>query len=293
MVGHKLPKVTRITLSFVIFFICLWGVMTGGLFVWSRVAVEPTEFNGNIELSSGQSLVEFSNLLERSQLIDSALLFRLLIKLNYSYKNFKAGKYKFQTPLTPHRIISTIVNGEIDHAMVLKILVPEGFSMSQVIARAQAHGLDKDKLWALAHDRDFLESLGVSASTLEGYFYPATYSFYNTLPSEKEFLSRGVQEFFSRLPNDYISQVKARGLTLEKAVIFASLIEKETVLSEEKNYVSEVLWNRLEKRMPLGIDASLIYGIKDYKGNIRTRHLRDRKNKYNTRCRHIMCRNCH
>jgi UPF0755 protein len=47
--------------------------------------------------------------------------------------------------------------------------------------------------------------------------------------------------------------------------------------------VSEVIWNRLKDGEPLGIDAALIYGIVDYQGDIKTVHLKDGKNLYNTR----------
>ena len=47
--------------------------------------------------------------------------------------------------------------------------------------------------------------------------------------------------------------------------------------------VSEVIWNRLKRGETLGIDAAVIYGIQNYDGNIRVKHLKDKKNLYNTR----------
>jgi uncharacterized YceG family protein len=41
----------------------------------------------------------------------------------------------------------------------------------------------------------------------------------------------------------------------------ASMIERETVAPEERKLVSAVIWNRLKKGMPLGIDATLRYGL--------------------------------
>ena len=92
-----------------------------------------------------------------------------------------------------------------------------------------------------------------------------------------------VRTFWEKLPKGYEAKVRKRGLSLERAVTFASLIEMETLLDEERSKVSEVIWARLKKGEPLAIDAALIYGIKNYKGNIRWRHLKDRSNKYNTR----------
>ena len=47
--------------------------------------------------------------------------------------------------------------------------------------------------------------------------------------------------------------------------------------------IAEVIWSRLSKNEPLGIDAAVIYGIDGYQGDIKFAHLRDAKNPYNTR----------
>ena len=74
-----------------------------------------------------------------------------------------------------------------------------------------------------------------------------------------------------------------KGLALHQAVTFASLIEAETLHDDERSKVSEVIWRRLKDNAPLGIDAALIYGIPDYAGDLKTAHLNDAKNRYNTR----------
>ena len=69
---------------------------------------------------------------------------------------------------------------------------------------------------------------------------------------------------------------------LHKILILASIIEKETAVPVERARVSGVYHNRLKRNMKLQADPTVIYGIKNYKGNIRYRHLRDKSNKYNT-----------
>ncbi len=89
--------------------------------------------------------------------------------------------------------------------------------------------------------------------------------------------------FWRELPPSYEENCKAKGLILYQCVTFASLIELETKFDDERSMISEVIWRRLKAREPLGIDAALIYGIPNYDGDIKWVHLRDRKNKYNTR----------
>ncbi len=63
------------------------------------------------------------------------------------------------------------------------------------------------------------------------------------------------------------------GISQREAVILASIIEKETPLSEEKPLISAVLHNRLKKKMPLQSDPTVIYGIKNFDGNLTKGHL--------------------
>ena len=41
----------------------------------------------------------------------------------------------------------------------------------------------------------------------------------------------------------------------------ASMIEKETVAPRERKLVAAVIYNRLHQKMPLGIDATIRYGL--------------------------------
>ena len=131
-------------------------------------------------------------------------------------------------------------------------------------------------------NKSFIKELGVNSSSLEGYTYPATYSF-SKMPTGREFYTTVVKKFFDSLPSGFLDQVEARGLSLNDAVTFASLIELETMQEAEKPIISEVIWRRLKQGDALGIDAAIIYGISNYAGDITWNHLKDKNNPYNTR----------
>ena len=129
-----------------------------------------------------------------------------------------------------------------------------------------------------------MEKYHISSLSLEGYLYPLTYSF-TKMPTLKELIETMIKTLFKKLPKDYEEKLKNYNLSLNEAVIMASLIELESADPDERRKISGVIWNRLNAKMPLGIDASLIYGIKNYNGNISSSDLKDSNNEFNTRIR--------
>ena len=91
--------------------------------------------------------------------------------------------------------------------------------------------------------------------SIEGFLFPAGYEFGpSTRPIELIRLQLGTfQRNWER-----VHVGKRRPYDV---LIVASMIERETVAPEERKLVSAVIWNRLKKGMPLGIDATLRYGL--------------------------------
>lgn len=217
-------------------------------------------------------------------IIDSSLMFKLLVRWNYDFQKFQAGDYRFDNSTTARQVIERIIAGEVHLELVLQLTIPEGFTLKKIITRLVNQGVgQQEELTVLAHDRQFLTSLEISMPSLEGYLYPATYRFYQKLPDGRQLFSAMVAKLRSVIPNDYYDQLKQRRLTFDQALTMASLIELETAHDDERPRVAEVIWSRLKDNTPLGIDASIIYGIKDYRGDLTWKHLKDRNNPYNTR----------
>jgi len=235
-----------------------------------------------IEFPRGSSLDSLSNELEEKGVVSKAIYFKVFVKYFTGYQNFQAGRYLFEDSATPKEIVSRFKAGDTYEPVVLEFTVPEGFTFAQLVARLSAKGISRKELQALKTDHSFLEQFNIPGQSLEGFVFPATYSF-TSVPSAREALAVGVKEFWKRIPSDYEEKAKEIGLTLEQAVIFASLIELETPHDDERSFVSEVIWNRLNKNDALAIDATIIYGIPDFDGNLRFKHLRDSKNPYNSR----------
>jgi UPF0755 protein len=250
-----------------------------------RWADEPRSLESPVvvQLEKGMRLPEFAQRLAEEHLLSESLRFRVWVKFHRDYSRFQAGQYRFEGVVRPREVADTIEAGKTWEPLALQFVVPEGFTLKQVIERLVARNVGtREALQAIAQDPELLRSYGIRGKNLEGYLAPATYTF-ASMPSPREVFEKMLETFFRAIPSDFTERLSQRRIDLHQAVIFASLIERETQIDDERSMVSEVIWNRLKDGEPLAIDAALIYGIEDYKGDITWEHLRDAKNLYNNR----------
>ena len=250
---------------------------------WSGAGARNIDTPVEVEFPRGTRLADLSRDLEARGVISDARLFSLWVRLFRNYKTFQAGLYRFEGSVSPADIATALEKGDVWVPVVLQVTIPEGFTLRKIIDRLAANGVgSKRELQRLSRHKSFLTRLGIKASGLEGYLYPATYRF-SEMPDAETALTRMVRTFRENLPPRYEEDLRRRGLTLREGVIFASLIEAETRYDDERSRISEVIWRRLKRGEPIGIDAAIIHGIKDYDGDIKWKHLKDAKNPYNTR----------
>ncbi len=236
-----------------------------------------------MDLQKGMSLQALSMELKDKNLISSSRLFTLWTKVFSDFRSFQAGHYAFERVVSPLDIEKSFKSGKIYSVPSVELVIPEGFTLKQIINRCVALGIgSKKEFRKLSRDPNFLLSQGISSSSIEGYLYPATYSFYSTPTASQVFIEM-INAFWKKLPEGYEILVASRGITLHQAMIIASLVEAETSKDFEKPMVAEVIWNRLERKMALGIDAAVIYGIPNFNGNLTRKDLDNRDNPYNLR----------
>jgi UPF0755 protein len=96
--------------------------------------------------------------------------------------------------------------------------------------------------------------------SIEGFLYPAGYLF---TPSTRasELIQQQIRDFQQVWGTLDLRVPRAHHLSQYDVLTIASMIERETVAPEERRLVSAVIYNRLAKGMPLGIDATLRYGL--------------------------------
>jgi UPF0755 protein len=205
--------------------------------------------------------------LEREGVISQPTLFVFAVQLSGAKDNIKAGEYLFKQRASLNEVIDTLASGK---SVLHSVTVPEGLTSEQIVARLK----DSDVLAG--------EIAGVPR---EGTLLPDTYK-----------VARGMlrQELIERMVKDQervLSEIwsrRASGLpvkTPDEFVILASIVEKETGRADERPRVAGVFINRLQRKMRLQSDPTIVYGIVGGKGTLGRGILRseiDKATPYNT-----------
>lgn len=231
-----------------------------------------------LTIAPGASIAQTAGRLEKAGVIASAGNFRLLARLRNEVGALKAGVYEFSKPATPTEVLRRLAAGDV---LMRRITIPEGFGIREIAARLEQNGYGvAGEVRQLARDRDFLRSLELNSSSLEGYLFPETY-FVAVDATPRQVLQVMVREFRKRFTPELEQGGRARGLTPHQLLTLASIVQKEARRVEEMPLIASVYHNRLRIGMPLQADPTVIYGIENYNGNI-TRADLLRKTAYNT-----------
>lgn len=219
-----------------------------------------------VYIPPGTAFNQVSHLLYQKGLLKQEWFFQVLGRVQRVDRKIIPGEYELHAGMRPTELLDKLVDGEVyEHS----VTIPEGYTVVQIADVLDQKGLaDKQDILRLNRDADFLASLKINASTLEGYMFPDTYRFARDLPPEilvRTFVSR----FHEMVTPELKAQAKIMGMTLQEVVTLASVIEKETGLATERSLVSGVFHNRLRRNIPLQSDPTVIYALESFDGNIR------------------------
>ena len=222
-------------------------------------------------IQPGHSLKQIANGLQSRHLISSQSLFELYARYKKADKNLQAGEYLLSASSSPEQILNRLTHGRVT---VYKWTVVEGLNITEISELiSKTDRCSSDKFMSLCHDPDFILELGIQANSLEGYLFPDTY-FFSKTTSCRQMIKAMTDNFNEVFTPDWRARAQELGFTVHQIVTLASIIEKETGDASERPLISSVFHNRLKKRMRLESDPTVIYGIKDFDGNITRKHLK-------------------
>ena len=159
--------------------------------------------------------------------------------------------------------------------------IPEDLTIKEI-----AEILMKDRLivketfLALAYDRNFLNTLGIKANSIEGYLFPNTYYFDSSM-GERKIIKIMHSEFLRKVTPEMVKRAKELGLDINQFVSLAFIIGKESDVDAKKSVISAMFHDRLKKGMRLQSSPTAVYDLENFDGKILRSHLK-RKSPYNT-----------
>lgn len=260
-------------------------VLFSSLYLLSSVNI-PNNNTYIFEIQSGDTLYKISNNLYNNDVIYSPKLLRLFTFLLGVDNNIQTGEYELTKNTRIYDLIKKISTGDVKR---YKITILEGDNFQGLLEKfklAKNLLVNKD---ATDEENSYINKLNnlllknninnfildfnkqEKFLNLDGLLYPDTY-FYIKGDSELDIIMRA----FIKLDNIVKSLWKARDTRIDKyiktpyqALVLASILEKETSDSNERLLVSGVLYNRMDRNMPLQVDPTVIYALGEkYTGSL-------------------------
>ncbi|MCO5093229.1 endolytic transglycosylase MltG [Bosea sp. (in: a-proteobacteria)] len=228
------------------------GVVGAGIAIVSNQSKTPGPLTSDraVIIPKESGLTEIAALLEREGLIEHPLSFRIAAIVGGDWHKLKAGEYLFKARVSPQEILDIMSSGKVvEHS----ITVPEGLTSEQIVERLRANELLTGEIEQVPK---------------EGSILPDTYRF------PRGFSRKGIIDRMARDQNAVLERIWAKKpadlpiKTPQELVILASIVEKETGRADERPRVAGVFINRLNQKMKLQSDPTIVYGLVGGKGTL-------------------------
>jgi len=193
-----------------------------------------------------------------------------MARLTERDKLIKAGGYEVNRGDSAWILLERLARGDMSQRQVTFV---EGWRYTQIRQALRNHPDVRQTLDGVS-DKEIAAMLGVEQDNLEGLFFPDTFVF-TPGTTDIELLRRSWREGVKVLADIWATRDPDLPLkTPYEALIMASIVEKETGHSADRDRVSGVFNNRLRIGMPLQTDPTVIYGMgESYQGRIRKKDL--------------------
>lgn len=220
-----------------------------------------------VEVSQGISSKKAADVLHQNNIISSPFVFRLLLKYENADGKIRAGEYLFEPRLSMKQVLDKLVKGDV---LYHRVTIPEGYTVGQTLFLLSVTD-------NLSGEFDSVPEEGTLLP--ETYTYPKGKQRVSIVAEAKSAMSRKLKEIWEGRDEGLPYQ------NMKEMLIMASIIEKETGVSDERAKVASVFINRLRKGMLLQTDPTVIYALTEGKqelGRLLTRKDLQIDSPYNT-----------
>ena len=195
-------------------------------------------------------VVDIIDQLHASGIIDGPALLKAALWIEGRWSSVKAGEYLFRKEASLRDVMDALVTGR---QLLHSVTVPEGLTSEQIIQRLMEAEVLVGEVRDIPREGTILP---------ETYRVPRGMSRAELVRKMQMDQNRVVDQVWARRAPDLPIRSKFELVTL------ASIVEKETGRADERTRVAAVFHNRLNKRMRLQSDPTIVYGIVGGKGTL-------------------------
>ncbi|PLS15597.1 endolytic transglycosylase MltG [Bacillus sp. M6-12] len=273
------------------------GLALGGYF-YVKSALQPYNPEDKkirkVEIPIGSSVGGIASILKDEKIIKDEKVFKYYIKFR-NEAGFQAGTYELSPSMTIGQIVNSIKTGKIMQEVAVKITLPEGKQLQQIAGIiAEKTGQSQDQVFKTLNDKAFIKKMQdlypelltdeiYNANIrypLEGYLFPATFSFYEEKPGIEKIVTEMLAKT-DKVLSQYQQDMAAKKLTPHKLLTFASLVEEEATEKVDRDKIASVFYNRIKIGMKLQTDPTVLYAKGEHKAKVYTKDLKT-ESPYNT-----------
>jgi UPF0755 protein len=262
-------------------------LLVGVLVAWFLIAFfqpppfDPGEGSGQaiVTVPEGASASQVADLLTDNDVVSNGTLFEWRLQLAGKTDQILPGRYVLAQDMSYSDAIDRLTSsgGKIN------VTIPEGEDRTQIASTISDLGLSGDYLAATKSFQGFDPNRygANNPKSLEGFLFPATYEL-DPGASVNQLVAQQIQAFRQNIAGVNMSYAKSKNLTVYDVLTIASMIDKEVMVASERPLVAAVIYNRLSRGMPLGIDATTRFEFHNYTDEITQSQL-ESPSPYNTR----------
>jgi UPF0755 protein len=204
---------------------------------------------------------DVGRILVENGLIEHETFFTLAMRIDGKNQPIRTGAYRLNRGNSALELLRQLYGGPSRQILEnqFRVTVPEGMTIRQVSELVK----DPEAFIEAARDQALIKRLGIDADTLEGFLMPNTY-FFDAEPEPRALVERMVAQFEKEYKKLAAEVPGGDKLNKMRIVTIASLVEEETKVDEERPLVARVIYNRIDKKMPLQLDSTLQFVLNKY-----------------------------
>lgn len=227
-----------------------------------------------VKVTDGDTLYSVFEKLYNQKNLRSLNFVKVYIKTHHISGDIKKGTYELEKGMSLDELIKELQTGETNR---IKLTIPEGYTIADIAAKVEKSGLaSKEDFLKAVKDYSlpgYVKKDAKKRYDLEGYLFPDTYYF-----NKKTDCNTIIKAMLDRTDEVFIEVSKKTGNSInesgyEEILTKASVIEKEARSDKDRYLISSVIDNRINKKMKLQIDATVIYAYGYHKEKLYNKDL--------------------